>query len=94
VPVEFRKMLGIDANDQLEMRVEGERLILLKITPACVLCAADADLIAVADRFVCNDCAGKIRRAPECALCQQVDGLREAHGKFLCANCVDEFVHV
>jgi transcriptional pleiotropic regulator of transition state genes len=94
VPAEFRKLLGIDADDQLEMRVEDGRLILRKVTPACALCGSPDDLMSVHDRFVCNTCANKIRREPECALCQRVDGLREVHGKFLCAGCVNEFTLV
>jgi transcriptional pleiotropic regulator of transition state genes len=90
VPAEFRKMLGIDAGDQLEMRIEDDRLVLLKVSPACALCGGDSGLIGLSGKFVCNECAGKIRMEPECALCQRVDGLRELHGKFVCGDCVSE----
>ena len=94
VPAEFRKSLGIEANDQLEMRIEDGHLELVKVSPACVMCGGGANLIRVTQRFLCNACAREIRRQPECALCQRVDDLREVHGKFLCDACLNEFVHV
>jgi transcriptional pleiotropic regulator of transition state genes len=94
VPAEFRKMLRIDPGDQLEMRVEDDRLVLMKVTPACALCGGESRLIGLGDKFVCNTCANKIRLEPECALCQRVDDLRELHGKFVCRNCVSEITLV
>jgi len=90
VPAEFRKMLGTDAGDQLEMRVEDDRLVLLRVTPACALCGNETRLLGIGDKFVCDECANKIRLEPECALCKRVDDLRELHGKFVCGNCVNE----
>jgi transcriptional pleiotropic regulator of transition state genes len=94
VPAEFRKMLGIDPGDQLEMRVEDDRLVLLKVTPACALCRGEAGLVGLGDKFVCNECASKIRLEPECALCQRVGDLRELHGKYVCQNCLSEITLV
>jgi transcriptional pleiotropic regulator of transition state genes len=94
VPAEFRKSLGIDATDELEMRVEDGHLEIFKVSPACALCAGGTDLMRVNQRFLCNRCAREIRSQPGCACCQRIDSLREVHGKFLCETCVNEFVHV
>jgi DNA-directed RNA polymerase subunit RPC12/RpoP len=87
-------MLSIDPGDQLEMRVEGDRLVLLRVTPACALCGGDAGLIGLGEKYVCNECASKIRLEPECALCQRVGDLRELHGKYVCQNCLSEITLV
>jgi transcriptional pleiotropic regulator of transition state genes len=66
VPAEFRKLLCIDALDQLEMHVEEEKghLVLRRVAPACAICGSADILIDVRDRFVCSECAGEIRRQP------------------------------
>src|SRR4051812_12681019 len=79
-PAEFRKMLGIDAGDDLEMRVHDGRLVLFKVTPECALCAGTEDLLEINGKFMCDSCAQTVRAQPECALCQRVDGLRQVHG--------------
>jgi transcriptional pleiotropic regulator of transition state genes len=94
VPAEFRKMLGIDSRDELEMCVENDHVALRRVAPACSICASVTRLIRVRERFLCNDCACEVRTKPVCALCQRVDDLREVHGKFLCSSCVSEIVHV
>jgi transcriptional pleiotropic regulator of transition state genes len=94
VPAEFRKMLGIDPGDGLEMRIENGALVLIKVSPACAICANESHLVPIGDKFICDECARKVRHEPECALCQRVDNLRELHGKFVCRECVKEITLV
>ena len=61
VPVEFRRLLGIREGDELEIALEGDRLVLTRMAPACALCGAIADLRPFRERQVCGDCVEKMR---------------------------------
>jgi transcriptional pleiotropic regulator of transition state genes len=60
VPVEFRRLLGIHEGDELEVTMDGDRLVLTRIEPACVFCATIADLHRFRDRWVCASCAAEV----------------------------------
>lgn len=57
IPVGIRRNLGISEGDELEVTVEGDRVILAKPNDRCMLCSSDRDLLAVRGRKVCGDCA-------------------------------------
>jgi transcriptional pleiotropic regulator of transition state genes len=56
VPVELRRILGLEDGDLLDIRVEGGRLVLDKIVPACVLCGNADRLRERNGRHVCTEC--------------------------------------
>lgn len=66
VPVEFRRLLGIQQGDELEVTMDGDRLVLTRVEPACVFCASIAGLRRFRDRWVCAGCAAEVGdAAPE-----------------------------
>ena len=62
VPVELRRMLGINAGDELEIAVREGAITLTKATRSCVFCGTEADLHSYRDRELCADCAGAVSR--------------------------------
>ena len=62
VPVEFRRLLGINDGDEVEIALEGDHLVLTKREPGCALCGAITDLRPVRDRQVCGECVAQLRQ--------------------------------
>ena len=61
IPAEFRRLLGIQDGDELEVTVEGDRLVLARIDPSCAICGATHDLRPFRDRHVCATCRSELR---------------------------------
>ncbi len=60
LPSELRRVFGIKEGDELEISVDGERVILEKRQDVCVFCSAANPTIDFHGRSVCNDCAGQL----------------------------------
>ncbi len=61
IPMELRKQLNIvDAQDELEVFVEEDRIILKKYTPSCFLCSNSEDLVEYNDHKICKACIAKL----------------------------------
>ena len=56
VPVEFRRALGIREGDELDVALDGDRVVLARRAPACVFCGGDDDLGEHRSRWVCAGC--------------------------------------
>lgn len=62
LPSELRRVFGIREGDELEISVDGERVILEKRTDVCVFCSAEKPSIDFHGRSVCENCAGELGR--------------------------------
>ncbi len=60
LPSELRRVFGIHEGDQLEISVEGERIILNKRDDVCTFCGSESPLVSYRDRQVCEGCAGEL----------------------------------
>jgi transcriptional pleiotropic regulator of transition state genes len=60
LPSEIRRVFAINEGDQLDISVDGERIILQKRQDVCVFCAAEAPSIEFRGRNVCEACAGEL----------------------------------
>jgi transcriptional pleiotropic regulator of transition state genes len=56
VPKSMCKALGIETNDELDITMEGERIILQKRRNGCVFCNAADGLVIFNGRKVCAAC--------------------------------------
>ncbi len=65
LPMELRKVLGIEVKDPLEIFVEGETIILQKYRPACYFCNNASDLVPFGNRKVCRACIKKLHEQAE-----------------------------
>lgn len=57
VPVELRRLLGINPGDELEIAVQDDAIVLAKRRAACVFCGSEERLTAFRARMVCQPCA-------------------------------------
>lgn len=60
IPKEIRDNFEIMEKDSLEILVDGEKIILKKYSPSCVICGNSKELITYNDKLVCNKCISKI----------------------------------
>jgi transcriptional pleiotropic regulator of transition state genes len=56
IPVDFRRELGIEEKDGLELYVDGESIILQKYEPACIFCGSTKEIQYFKGRVVCGEC--------------------------------------
>lgn len=60
LPSELRRVFGIKEGDELEISVDGERVILEKRRDVCVFCSGDDPVIDFRGRSVCETCAQEL----------------------------------
>ena len=62
VPAEYRSSLKVVGGDELEIYMEGDRIILQKPQKLCFLCGSDKNLIAAKDKQLCSSCLAEIKQ--------------------------------
>lgn len=60
IPMEIRENLGIETKDLLEFSLEGDKIILKKLSDACVFCGADGELLEFEGKKLCKKCLQKL----------------------------------
>ena len=60
LPIELRRTLDIAERDELEIYMEGDRIILQKYEPACIFCGSSHQLISFENKNVCTQCVRKM----------------------------------
>ena len=61
LPIELRRVLDIDVNDELEIFREGDTVVLKKYTPACLFCGSETDVQQFKGKNICSKCAQEIK---------------------------------
>ena len=56
IPKEWRRILNIENGDQLEIYVEGSRIILEKYSRSCCFCDNLQNLTEFKGQLVCQEC--------------------------------------
>jgi transcriptional pleiotropic regulator of transition state genes len=65
IPKGYRQMLGIKPGDQLDVEVDGSRLMIQPHTDGCTFCGAPGALSAYMEKSVCQECIEGLRATPE-----------------------------
>jgi transcriptional pleiotropic regulator of transition state genes len=66
LPSELRRVFGIREGEELEISVEGEKVILQKRDDLCLFCGAENPAVEYRGRRVCQDCAEELgSKAPD-----------------------------
>jgi AbrB family transcriptional regulator, transcriptional pleiotropic regulator of transition state genes len=65
LPSELRRVFGIHEGDELEISVDGDKVILQKRQDVCLFCSAEAPAVEFKGRMVCAACAGEIGQSPD-----------------------------
>lgn len=61
IPMEFRKVLNISAQDLIEISIENSCIVLSKYEPNCLLCGNTNDIIEFNDKLICRSCIEKLK---------------------------------
>ena len=60
LPVELRRLHGIQTGDALEISVDGDAIVLRKLSHGCVFCGGEVGLRDYKGRSVCNGCTDEL----------------------------------
>lgn len=61
LPKELRSNLHIEPKDELEIFIEGDRIVLTKYTPFCIFCGQSEDVNEFMGKRVCRACIEKLK---------------------------------
>jgi AbrB family transcriptional regulator, transcriptional pleiotropic regulator of transition state genes len=67
LPVELRRLHGIQTGDSLEISVDGDAIVLRKLAHGCVFCRGEQELRDYKGRSVCQQCLGDLATVPATA---------------------------
>jgi AbrB family transcriptional regulator, transcriptional pleiotropic regulator of transition state genes len=56
IPVEIRRMYGLEFHDPLEITVRGDTIMLSRPRTECVICGSSRGLSGFRERMVCAEC--------------------------------------
>lgn len=56
IPMEVRRIFGIDTKDPLEIHTDGNNIILSKFEQACFFCSSAKDVRTYKGKKVCRGC--------------------------------------
>ena len=56
LPIELRRTLDIAERDELEIYMEGDRIILQKFEPSCIFCSSARALVSYRVKNICQEC--------------------------------------
>ena len=60
LPIETRKILGINTKDPVEIYMDNDSIILRKYEPACMFCGRADDTIRFNGKLICKKCYEKM----------------------------------
>ena len=62
LPKELRATMELNTKDELDISVEGDRIILRKIQPSCIFCGNSENLVIFEENKICQNCVEKIAK--------------------------------
>ena len=60
IPIEIRNKLDIMEKDELEVSVQGRRIVLEKYQQDCIICGETNNLKQCSNKFICERCISQI----------------------------------
>jgi len=60
IPIEFRKVLYMNTNDDLEIFVDVDTIVLKKRLDKCIICGETSDLKVYREKYICCYCRKKV----------------------------------
>lgn len=61
VPIELRRVLGLQDKDSIEIFTEGQTIILKKYEPACIFCGQARDTLVIKGKYICKGCVKELK---------------------------------
>ena len=62
LPRELRSLLDIQERDNIEIFIDGDKIVLQKYQPACMFCNQMDDVVYFNGKRVCASCIEKIKQ--------------------------------
>ena len=62
IPNELRNALELGHGDEVEMRCQGDTIVLRKFAPLCVFCGSRERLAQYQEKFICSVCLRNLRK--------------------------------
>jgi transcriptional pleiotropic regulator of transition state genes len=56
LPIKWRRIMGVRENDPIEIFVDGEKIVLKKFSPVCVLCGFPGEMTKFKGKTICCHC--------------------------------------
>ena len=60
LPIELRRVMGIDIKDPIEIFVDDSHIVLGKYQPACIFCESVSGVTEFKGAKVCQECMSKL----------------------------------
>ena len=61
IPNHIRKTLGLDFKTKVKFVLEGDRVIITKAFPTCIICDAAENLTEINGKYVCEECKALLK---------------------------------
>ena len=61
IPAAIRRSMGLGVGDEVDVTVEGDRIVLAKAADRCAFCGTDVELTHFRGKPVCWSCAAALR---------------------------------
>jgi len=61
LPIELRRIYGINIKDPIEIYTEDDKIILKKFQRKCIFCGSPDDIILFKDKAICPSCVEKLK---------------------------------
>ena len=65
LPIELRRVMGIDIKDPIEIFVDDSHIVLGKYQPACIFCDNARDVVVYKGKNICRDCIKALDEASQ-----------------------------
>lgn len=62
LPIELRRVLGIEVKDSIEIYTEDNMIILKKYQPSCIFCGQARNVTQVKGKMLCQGCMTEINQ--------------------------------
>ena len=62
LPKELRATMDLNTKDELDISVDGDRIILKKIQPSCIFCGNSENLVEFKENKLCRSCIAEIAK--------------------------------
>ena len=60
IPINYRRELGIDNNDRVNIHLEGSRIYIEKYVDTCAVCRSNEEIQPYNETFLCIECRNKL----------------------------------
>ncbi len=64
LPVELRQTMGIETDTQLDVRREGQTIVIKKVEAVCVFCQSTGKLTEYKGKRICAECLRLLQQEP------------------------------